>query len=374
MTPPNTSKPIRVGIVGLSADGGFAAGAHVPALRAVDGLELHGVSGSSAESAARAAAKHQVPRSYPSAQALAESDEIDLVVVAVKVPHHRELVGAALAAGKPVLCEWPLGNGTAEAEQLAAAARERALVSAVGLQARSSPALRHLRDLIADGYVGEMLCTTVVGSGVSWGETLPAAGQRYTTDPANGATLLSIPAGHTLDALCFVLGEFAGITAVTALRRPEVFDVEAGAVVPTHVPDQLVVAGTLGGGAVAALHYRGGTSRATNLRWEINGTQGDIVITGGTGHVQLADLDIRGARGEAHTLAPINVPSEYHLVPTVAAAGARVVNVANAYQRLQQELSGTSPDNTALPDFDHAVRHHRLLDRIEHATSATTER
>ena len=48
-----------------------------------------------------------------------ESPEVDLVVVTVKVPHHRELVPSALEAGKHVYCEWPLGNGLAEARKLA---------------------------------------------------------------------------------------------------------------------------------------------------------------------------------------------------------------------------------------------------------------
>lgn len=61
------------------------------------------------------------------------------MVVSVKVPHHLELVMAALAAGKNVLSEWPLGNGTAEAEKMAAFASSRNLRGFVGLQARLAP-------------------------------------------------------------------------------------------------------------------------------------------------------------------------------------------------------------------------------------------
>ena len=63
-----------------------------------------------------------MPLTFGPAEELAHRDEVDLVVVTVKVPHHRELVTTALQAGRMVLCEWPLGNELAEAEELAALA------------------------------------------------------------------------------------------------------------------------------------------------------------------------------------------------------------------------------------------------------------
>lgn len=353
--------PIRVGIIGLSASGGFAAGAHVPALRAVDGYELRGVSASSAESAARAAEKHDVPLAFANADELAASDEIDLVVIAVKVQYHHDLVMAAIRAGKMVYCEWPLGNGSAESEALAEEAHRRGVQTAVGLQARSAPSLRFLRDLIGEGYVGEVLSTTLIGSGFSWGGQVASAAVRYTIDAANGATIVSIPVGHTLDAACHVLGELAEFTATVTTRRPEVLDVETGDLLQMSVPDQVALTGRLDNGTVAAVHYRGGVSRATNLHWEINGTDGDIVVTGPNGHLQLADLDIRGGRGTDTELSILAVPEMYHDVPAVAGQSARICNVANAYARFLQDLrEGTS----LVPTFDDAARRHTMLDAL----------
>ncbi|MER7187713.1 Gfo/Idh/MocA family oxidoreductase, partial [Streptomyces hyaluromycini] len=120
-----SGKPIGVGIIGLGAHGSWAERSHLPALRAVPGYELRALSTSSKESAERSGQVHGVPRVFGSAAELAACDEVDLVVVAVKVPHHRELVRTALSAGKSVLCEWPLGNGLAEAEDMARQARSR---------------------------------------------------------------------------------------------------------------------------------------------------------------------------------------------------------------------------------------------------------
>src|SRR3954452_21155400 len=145
---------IGVGIVGLSAAGGWAAGAHVPALSSLDGIELRGLVGSSAASG-QAASKVYGVRAYESVGALA--DEVDLVVIAVKVARHRELVLSALATEAAVFCEWPLAKDLREAEELErAAARTR---SFVGLQGRTLPVFRSLRDLVSERYVGEVLST-----------------------------------------------------------------------------------------------------------------------------------------------------------------------------------------------------------------------
>ena len=87
----------RLGIVGLSAVRGWATAAHVPALRALsDDFEIVGVANTSLKSAEAAAAAFGLPRAFESAAALIASPEIDVVIVTVKVPHHREVVAAAL--------------------------------------------------------------------------------------------------------------------------------------------------------------------------------------------------------------------------------------------------------------------------------------
>lgn len=73
---------------------------------------------------------------------IANDPNVDLVVVAVKVTHHKEAVLPAINAGKAVFVEWPLGNGFSETEELAALAKEKGIRGIVGAQAVQSPALR----------------------------------------------------------------------------------------------------------------------------------------------------------------------------------------------------------------------------------------
>jgi Predicted dehydrogenases and related proteins len=363
----SSATPIGVGIVGLSASGGWAAQAHLPALAAVPGYEVRALSASSPASAKAAGEKYGIPLAFGSAEELVRRDEVDLVVVAVKVPHHRELTLAALDAGKLVLCEWPLGNGLAEADELAAAAAAKDLRTFVGLQARAAPPIRYLRDLIADGYVGEVQSTSVIASGLGWGAEF-APGGEYLLDRDNGATMLTIPGGHTLDALTMTLGEFTDLTATLATRRRQVRNAATGQLAPMTAADQVAVNGVLDGGAVASVHFRGGTSRITNLHWEINGTDGDLLLTGGSGHLQFGQVTVYGAQGKETAPKELPVPSSYSTVPVLAASRTEMsYTVAHAYQQIRADLT----DGTHhAPDFAHAARRHRLLDRIQRAAAS----
>ncbi|MYT69859.1 MULTISPECIES: Gfo/Idh/MocA family oxidoreductase [unclassified Streptomyces] len=363
-SPAQPQPPIGVGIVGLSARRGWASHAHLPALRLLDGFEVRALSASSPESARQAAEKHGVARAYGSAAELAAADEVDLVVVTVKVPDHREIIRAALGAGKAVLSEWPLGTGPGEAEELASLAAARGLRTFTGLQARSAPLVRHLRDLIADGYVGEVLSTSVVASARGWGASVHEGGA-YLLDRASGANMLTIPFGHTLDAVTAVLGDVEEISAVTATRRRTVPD-DAGRIHRPDVADQLVLGGVLSSGAVASVHYRGGVSRGTNFLWEINGTDGDLVVTGDHGHLQMGEYTLAGARGADSALAPLTVPEHYFDPALAALRGTDAYNVGAAYAQIRRDVvDGTR----VVPDFAHAARHHRVLNRIEHTAA-----
>src|SRR5712671_5822511 len=169
----NVSHKIRVGIIGANPDRGWAMQAHIPALKSLsDDFEITALSTSRSVSAAAAGKLFGVPLAFDNHHDLVNSAAVDVVAITVKVPHHVELATAALKAGKAVYCEWPLGNGLQEAETLAALAKKQGVLAVAGLQARSAPAVAYVRDLVEQGYVGEVLSATLVGSGMGWGPTV----------------------------------------------------------------------------------------------------------------------------------------------------------------------------------------------------------
>src|SRR5436190_22765999 len=213
------TRRIRVGSIGANPDRGWAVQAHIPALKSLsDDFEITALSTSRRESADAASKLFDVPIAFDNHQDLVNSTVVDVVAVTVKVPYHLELATAALSAGKAVHCEWPLGNGLKEAETLAALAKKKGVLAVAGLQARSAPSVAYVHDMIAQGYVGEVLSTTLIGSGMGWGPTVEAD-KAYLNDKKNGATMLAIALGHAVDGLCYCLGELRELSATTTMRR-----------------------------------------------------------------------------------------------------------------------------------------------------------
>jgi len=204
-------------VIGVAPGRSWAAVAHIPALKALPGFEVRALSTTRMESARAAAEEFGVALAFDNHIDLVNAPGVDLVAVTVKVPHHRELVLAAIAAGKHVYCEWPLGNGLAEAQEMVALAGAKGVHAVVGLQARAAPVMGYVRDLVAEGFVGEVLSTTLVGSGMNWGAMIDPP-NAYTADRKNGATLLTIPFGHTIDAVCQALGQ-SGVVALRARQQ-----------------------------------------------------------------------------------------------------------------------------------------------------------
>jgi predicted dehydrogenase len=331
-----------------------------------DDFEITALSTTRRESADAAGKLFDVAAAFDNHQELVNSTAVDVVAVTVKVPYHLELATAALEAGKAVYCEWPLGNGLHEAETLAALAKKQGVLAVAGLQARSAPAVAYVRDLIEQGYVGEVLSTTLVGSGMGWGPTVEPY-NAYLNEKKNGATLLSIAVGHTADALCYCLGEVSELSATMAMRR-ETFTIAAtGERKPMNAEDQVGVTGLLEGGATFSIHYRGGVSRGTNLLWEINGTAGDLQLTATGGQAQIWEMNVRGGKSAQSSLELLPVPEQYRWAPPQAAGPS--TNVAQAYAHFACDYR----EGTHLcPTFDDAVTRHRMLNAIE--TAAATGR
>src|SRR5437762_9776077 len=327
------SKRIRVGIIGANPDRGWAAQAHIPALKSLsDDFEITALSTSRRESADAASKRFGVPLAFDNHQELVKNDAVDVVAVTVKVPYHLELATAALDAGKAVYCEWPLGNGLNEAEALAALAKKKGVLAVAGLQARSAPAVAYVRDLIQQGYIGEVLSTTLIGSGMGWSPTVELD-KAYLNDKQNGATMLSIAVGHAADALCYCLGEVRELSATTTMRRKSFTIAGNGEPRPMRTEDQVAVSGLLESGAAFSIHYRGGVSRATNLLWEINGTEGDLQLTAAGGQAQIFEMTVLGGKGEQPSVGALPVPEKYQLAPPLGPA----TNVAQAYVRFARD-------------------------------------
>ncbi|MBM3218442.1 MAG: Gfo/Idh/MocA family oxidoreductase [Candidatus Rokubacteria bacterium] len=354
---------IRVGIVGATVTqggSGWGQNAHVPALKALPHYELNAVCTAHEDTAKASAAAFGAARAFHKFGDMAASPDVDLIVVCVRAPGHRELVVAGLQAGKAVFCEWPLGKDLAEAREMAGLAAQRSLKTIVGLQARSAPAILYARDLIQSGHIGDVLTahlTCVVPAVLQRGP-----GRIWQGIRANGANVLTITGGHAIDALCAVLGEFVEVSARVSTRIPEWRDLD-GKAVPVDSPDSINVVGRMASGAEVSINVAAVPSNPGGNRIEIYGREGAMVLRA-EGSFNTGGSEVLVGRGKER-LAAMPVPSKYIVVPEGTPTG-QPYNVAQAYARAADALRGAGSFDV---DFNLAVQRHALIDAIERSAA-----
>lgn len=342
-------KTLKDGIIGASAERGWAKISHVPAVQQLEGLELAAVVTQDQPSAEKAAKAFGATKAYGDAKALFADPDIDIVTVAVNVPAHRNLVLGAIAAGKHVFCEYPLGRDRAEAEALAAAARQAGIHAAIGLQLRASPAMTRARALIQAGTIGRILSARIVSTTMAFGHETERA-LAFAEKPENGVTLVSIQGAHTIDLAIAVLGAFADLSALASTQFAQIA-VDGGAPQPRVTPDHLLLMTRLADGTPVSIEVDGGRpADATPFLFEVIGKTGVLALEGGAPRgVQSGVLRLRlNGTEQPVDATPVSKPET-------------AANVAGLYAALRDDINNGT---RTVPDFDHAVRMARLMDDV----------
>jgi len=356
---------IRVGIVGATVTvggSGWGAHAHVPALTSLPGYELKAVCTAHEETAKASAAAFGGELAFSDFDRMLAHPDIDLIAVVVRVPQHYQLTMKALRAGKATFCEWPLGADLAEAEELANVARASGLPTLVGLQARSDPVVQTARELLAGGYVGDVLVANLTV--ISSGQYVRGKGRLWQSQRRNGANPLTIAGGHSMDATRFLVGDFGEIAARVTTQTREWLDSDTGNTVDVDAPDTTSVVARTRTGAEVAMQIATVPTAAPGFRLEIYGTAGRLVLTS-DGNVSTGPNRLLGAKGK-DDLAELPIPERFIVVPASLADDPRSGNVAQAYVRFAEDrAAGRSID----PDFDTAVDMHRVIDTIERSAA-----
>ncbi len=285
---------LGVGMVGYA----FMGAAHSQAWRVAPRFfdlplrpEMTVVAGRSADRVQAAAERLGWAEAETDWRRLLERDDVDVIDICTPGDTHAEIAVAALEAGKHVLCEKPLANSVAEAEEMVRAAESAAAGGAramVGFTYRRVPAISLARELVAEGRLGQIrhvraqyLQDWIADPDVplSW---------RLDKQKAGSGALGDIGA-HVVDLAQFITGE--QITGVNGLletfvhERPVAAEFSGlqgaagegrGAVT---VDDAAVFFGRLSGGAVATFEAtRFAWGRKNAIRIEINGSQGSLAF------------------------------------------------------------------------------------------------
>jgi predicted dehydrogenase len=352
----SSATPLRVGIVGANAERAWARDAHLPALKTLPQFRLEAVSARTQELAKRAADAFGAARAFGDSLELVRDPAIDIVAVTIRVPDHREIVLAALKAGKHIYCEWPLGRDEADAQEMAeAAARAPSSHVIIGLQALAAPAVRHAAKIAASGALGELQMLRVVSPTAGWGPEAPPF-YAYLQDKRNGATLSTIAGGHTLAAMEAIAGAYSEVDARSSIVYKTVRITGTDQKVERSCPDHVLVLGRHASGCLSSLEVLGGQPRM-HFRLDLIGSKGTLEVTAqhARGGFQVNNLECRTSVSADSAPAAVS--------PALEGPPA---NVAECYARLAQDIRDGS--KTA-PDFHLALRLTRLLDAIDTASA-----
>jgi len=360
------TRKLRLGFVGANVRSHWASQSHFPALAASPDVELTAVCTTRPESAEEARKAFGAKLAFHDFRALAASPEIDAVAVCVRVPLHYEPTRAAIEAGKHVYTEWPLGRDTAEAVKLAALAKAKGVQTVVGLQSRVSPALAYMKELVDEGYVGEVLSCHAVC--MRDGPLERPSSRAWQRDASLGANTLTIANGHVIDAMRFVVGDFARVACMVTTQARQWYETDTKRQVDVTSPDNILVAGKLARGAVASVHVAGVPWAGIGYRMDIYGREGTLVVTGNVSSQRGESLRLQGAR-RSQTLSELTIPERFTWVPPEFPRG-DPFNVGQMYARFADAVR---TGENRLPTFDAAVELHRFLDVIKQASDSGRE-
>jgi predicted dehydrogenase len=352
-------REIGVGVVG-GARTSWASISHLPAINDLSGLRLAAVATRNEQSAREAADAFGADRWYSDPIAMMRDDRIDIVTVSVVVPSHRELVLAALEAGKAVFCEAPLGRNVAEAEEMMQAARSRSLHTAIGLQGRHSPAVRRAAELVSSGKIGRPLNARIVSQTFAFGPDMPAAHELY-IKRHSGTNLLTVTGGHTLDIVEAVLGRIREVDARAEIRWPTVRLIETGAETKREVADYIGILGKTASGAAFTAEIEAGVpQKSVRFSFEVRGSDGWLSLT--TDHPHGCEVgDIKLRTSVAHAVPDVPAVSDKAVPDQLREAA---INVGEVYTQLARDLrEGTH----TTPGFRHALHNSRLMEAVRHS-------
>lgn len=357
---------IRIGVIGANMHRGWACRSHLPALVASPQFELTAVCTSRPESAEESRQRFGARLAFHDYREMLAHPDIDAVAVVLRVPAHYQTTLDAIQAGKHVFTEWPLGKTLAEAQELAALARRHKVQAIVGLQARANPAMMYMKDLVKAGYVGEIMSCHV--SMLRSGVLQRPSDRTWQRDDSLGATTLTIPFGHTVDAFCSVVGDFSQVTAVVTTQAKQWLETDTRRLVDVTAPDNVLVSGRLVSGAVASVHVAAIPWAGSGFRMEVYGRDGTLVASGDNSP-QLVEVRLQGAQGGENRLHSLAVPAQYTRVPEDMPHG-EAYNVGQLYTLFGQAIRTGKPYQ---PDFDTAVVLHRFIDTVRAASQQGRE-
>jgi predicted dehydrogenase len=307
-------------------------------------------------------------------------DDVELVDVVTPGNTHREIVLAALEAGKHVLCEKPLANNLAEAREMVTAARNAGTVNMVCFNYRRAPAVQLARKLVEEGRLGEIR---------HWRATYL---QDFIMDPSfpliwrlkkevSGSGALGDIGAHIIDLAQFVVGPISEVTGMTQTfikERPLEEPSEGGGLSASGgtetgevtVDDAAAFLARFENGAIGTFEAtRFAAGRRNQNSFEVNGSKGSVAFD----LERMNELEVFFTEDEADVqgFRTVNVTEPDHPYTGAWWPPGHILGYEHTFVHTMKDLmDGLKADESPAPTFEDGFRCQAVLDAVE--SSATS--
>lgn len=265
---------IRAAVIGAS----FAKAAYLPALRTIEDVEIVAVASARLESAQATAQAFGVPHAYDDWRAMLEKHPLDLVGIATPPVHHAPMTLAALDAGAHVLCEKPMAMNAAESRAMLDRAEALNRVHMIGHELRFNPNRRKIRQLIADGYIGQVRHVNIWNITASWGDPASRPAGDWWSLSEMGGGRLGANGSHQIDLLRFWLGDLGAISGQALTLVPDRVDPRTGERWRATADDVAYFSAEMKNGALVHVFMSGVARHNFDNTTQIFGSEGTIVL------------------------------------------------------------------------------------------------
>lgn len=312
---------------------------------------------------------------------LVNRSDIGLVDVSTPGYLHKDVVIAALEAGKHVLCEKPLANTLDEAAEMLAAAKKAGTIAMVNFNYRRVPAVQFAKKLIDDGTLGEIRHWRAVYL-QDWlvDPSVPLA-WRLKKELAGSGALGDIGA-HILDLSHFLIGpvtEVVGTLKTYITERPVEVTASGGSGLSWESGEEMGEV-TVDDGTTFLTRFENGASgsfEATRMAlgrrnyncFEINGSKGSIAFN----LQRLNELEVYLGADESglQGFRTINVTEAVHPYTGHWWPAGHIIGWEHTHTHVIKDLlDGIKSGNNPPPSFEDGYRCQAVLDAVERSAAS----
>jgi predicted dehydrogenase len=364
-TPP---PEVGIGIVGYGMMGkahsyGYTLAPHIRDLPVLPRLRV--ISGRHADALAQAAARYGVARAVSDWREVIASADVDIVDICTPPGTHPEIVAAAAAAGKAIICEKPLAADYEGALRAADAVRQANVRSAVGFNYRRLPAVSLMKQMIDDGAVGKPLLWR--GTWLSDEFLDPEIPFDWRFERRQGASTIADLGAHLIDLAGWMIGPITSVSAQSQTFTTQRRD-EAGALRDVDVDEASSALLQFADGARGVFETAKTCARRPCDFWlEVNGSRGTLRFE----YARLNELWYGDRQEAPETYGMRRIRAEHPAHPQTAGwwpigqgvgYGASFVNQA-------ADLLALWPDGDWSPDLETGLRVQGVCEAIEMAAA-----